>query len=497
MGIIQKDASQTMLISYTGIILGYINKGLLFLIILSTEQIGLINLIYSIGMLFAQFANFGAIYSTWKFLPFFKNTERKHFGFFPFILSIVLLGIITCSALFWFFQVDIQSLYSEKAKGFNPYFFWVLPIGISYVLFMFFEVYLRAFYKNIFSVFALEIVLRLALTILLLLLWSKVINFHNFVILHSVIYIIPTLLLLYYLLKIKEFNINYSTIAISKKFKKIILQFSAFNYLNTLGTVLVNSLDVIMLAHILGLKETGVFTTVVFLASALQVPYKSLIRISAPIISDYWKKREFSKMKELYQKVSSISLLIGLGTFLPIWMNIDFLFSFLKPEFQEGKWVFLFLMIGKLLDMYFGLNGSIFSTSKKYKFDILFTILLIVTVYSLNLVLIPMWGISGAAISTSIALVFYNIGRVIFVWRIYKMHPFSMNQFKIIGLAILTLFAGYLSKTLATNSFVNVLIQCLIILVLFVFPIIRYDLESESVAFLKRFRNKFNKNQLK
>ena len=56
MGIVQKDAFRTMLISYGGIVLGYLNKGLLFLLILTTEQIGLVNLIISLGTMFAQFS---------------------------------------------------------------------------------------------------------------------------------------------------------------------------------------------------------------------------------------------------------------------------------------------------------------------------------------------------------------------------------------------------------------------------------------------------------
>ena len=58
MGFVQKDSLRTMLISYVGIGLGYVNKGLLFLLILSTEQIGLINLIVGVGILFAQLSNF-------------------------------------------------------------------------------------------------------------------------------------------------------------------------------------------------------------------------------------------------------------------------------------------------------------------------------------------------------------------------------------------------------------------------------------------------------
>ena len=70
MGIIQKDALRTAIVSYIGMLLGYVNKVLLFVILLSQEEVGLINLILALGLLFAQFANLGSINSTWKFFPY-------------------------------------------------------------------------------------------------------------------------------------------------------------------------------------------------------------------------------------------------------------------------------------------------------------------------------------------------------------------------------------------------------------------------------------------
>lgn len=486
MGIIQKDAFRTTLISYIGIVLGYLNKGFLFLIILSTEQIGLVNLVVSIGTLFAQFANIGTVYTTWKFFPFFKNPEKKHYGFLPLILSMVSVGIVICTTFTLVFRNEIELMYLEHSKMFLEYYLWILPIGISYVLFMILEIYLRSFYKNIISVVAFEIILRLSLTVLLLLLWMKAISFNFFVIAHSVSYIIPTIILIVYLYRLNELNISLSSIRVPKRFKKILIQFSVFNYINTLGVVLVNSLDVIMIALFMGLDATGVYTTIVFLTSALSVPYKSIIRISSPLVADYWKHREMEKMSELYQKVSSVALLIGLGSFIWIWLNIDFLFSFLKSEFKSGIWVFLFLMIGRLVDMFFGLNGAIFATSKKYKFDIIFTLILIVTVFILNTIYIPLWGIAGAAISTSIALLVYNIGRIIFVWYIFKIHPFTKNQFIIIGLGILTLFVGITAKELDLNKWIQFALESALFIAVFLFPIYYFKIEPEVVNYVKK-----------
>lgn len=486
MGLVQKDAFRTMIISYLGIVLGYLNKGLLFIWFLSAEQIGLLNLIVTVGLLFAQLANMGSIFTVWKFFPFFKNSEKKHHGFLPFILLIVLIGILICTIIYIGFSEQIQSRYSEKSAMFNEYYYWVLPIGISYVVFIVLESYLRSLYKNIISVFAYEIVLRVVTTVLILLFITDWISFEQFVVWHSLIYIIPTLILFVYLIRINEFNLRYSSIQISKKFKRIIFQFSSFYYVNSLGFVLVTSLDLMMLAEIIGLEEAGIYSTVVFLSGALQVPYRSILRVSSPLVADYWKHREMDKMKDLYQKVSSVSLVLGLGMFLMVWLNIDFLFSFLKPVYQPGKWIFLMLMIGRLLDMYLGLNGAIFTTSKKYRYELIFTVILIGTVYAFNLLLIPEWGGAGAAISTSIAFIIFNLGRLIFVWKIYKIHPFTRNQFIVIGLAVITFTAGYLTKGLINNKWIQMCFESILVMGLFVFPIYIFKLENETISYFQK-----------
>jgi O-antigen/teichoic acid export membrane protein len=495
MGIVQKDAFRTMVISYVGIALGYLNKGFLFLLVLSTAQIGLVNLLVTVGSLFAQFANLGTVYSTWKFFPYFKNKEKKNHGFLPFILSIVAIGIALCTLLFIVFQHEVQQLYEERSSAFSEYYLLVLPIGISSVLYMTFEVYLRALYKNIVSVFALEIGLRACLTVLLAMLYFDFIDFNVFVILQSFSYILPVLILIVYLSWLGEFNVSWEYMTISKRFRRIIRNFSLFNYLNTLGIVFVNSMDVMMIAYFLGLEATGVYTTVVFLASALQVPYKSVIRVSSPLVSDHWKRREIEKMKALYTKVSSVALVIGLIPFLAIWLNIDFLFGFLKPEFQSGIWVFLFLMLGRLIDMYFGVNGSIFVTSKKYKYDIFFTCFLMASVFLLNCWFIPWWGIPGAAISTSFALIFYNVGRLIFVWIAYKIHPFSWNQLKVFSFALLTYLLGVLLHTyLSTSGWIMFILQLAVVLFFLVIPRLWFRLDEEVASYIDKLKARMRPN---
>lgn len=498
MGLVQNDAFKTMVISYVGIGLGYINKGLLFILLLSSEEIGIINLVLTVGLLFAQLANLGTVFTTWKFVPYFKDVSKKHHGFFPLMLIFVLIGIFIFGLLSVFFRMEIQMLYESKSPEFNTYYYWFLPIGIGYTLFMFLESYLRSFYKNIISVVSYELTLRLVITLLLILFALNWIDFSQLVMFHSLVYLIPSLILFAYLYSRNELNISLKSIKVSKKFRKIIVQYAGFNYVNTIGSNFVQSLDVIMIASLIGLEETGVYATIVFLTGALLVPYRSMSRISSPLVADYWKQRETEKMKELYTKFSSVSLMIGLSSFTWIWMNIDFVFSFLPTEkqleFAPGIWVFFFLMMGRLLDMFFGLNGAIFSTSKKFKYDIIFTLTLIIGVYGLNLLFIPYWGIIGAAISTGISLVFYNVARIIFVWKLFKIHPFTINQFKIIALGVVTILFGQLAAKYIPNLWLRTAIETAIFILCFITPIFVFNLETESKNFalklMKRVRKK-------
>jgi O-antigen/teichoic acid export membrane protein len=80
-----------------------------------------------------------------------------------------------------------------------------------------------------------------------------------------------------------------------------------------------------MIASMVGLQATGVYTTILFLVSAIQVPYKSLLRISAPLVAEYWKSNDLQRMQELYKKVSSFGLFSGWIAFIFLWLNIDLL----------------------------------------------------------------------------------------------------------------------------------------------------------------------------
>jgi len=331
------------------------------------------------------------------------------------------------------------------------------------------------------------VLLRLIITFLLIILLLKFISFEQFVILNSSIYVIPTLILLIYLIKIGEFSLTFKKIAISKKYQKILIQYSIFMYINNLGILLISNLDIMMIAKYLGLSQTGVYSTIFFVVSAILIPFKSIVKISIPIVAEQWKYKRMDEMEILYKKVSSVSLLIGSFFFLIIWLNVDFLFALPGKEFLTGKWVFFFLMLGRLTGMYCGINSVIFLTSKKYKFEAFFTLFMIFAIYFLNLWLIPLLGMVGAAISTGITIIIYNLVRLIFIFKVYKIHPFEKKQINLILLGLSTFLVGESLSMIVSDGIVLALIETCVVVLCFLLPIYVFKIEEESVNYVNKF----------
>lgn len=496
MGIIQKQALQTTVLSSIGLVIGYINKAVLFLILLSPSQVGLVNLTVTVALLFSQFSNLGTIYSIWRFFPFFRSKEKDNYGFLKFNMLIILFGILLTTSSVLLFKDQIFHLYDKKSPLFVEYYLWIIPIGIAHVYFVLFDNFLRGLYRNLVSVFANEIVLRLIITVLLFLLYRQIITFHLFFILHAFAYFIPLLVVTIYLIKLKELNFNFKSIYIPKRFQKILIYFSGFSYINTLAVLLVISMDAMMIAHYLDLKSTGIYTTMIYLTSAVMIPYRSMVRVSSPLVAELWKKKELNSLQKLYQKSSSIGLVMALFIFLIIWIPINDFFYFI-PEYKEGMYVFIILLIGRLVDMYCGLNGTIFSTSRKYKYDLLFSVFLCLSVFVLNLWLIPKYGILGAAISTSLAYIIYNILRTYYIYFSYGLFPFKKSQIKIISFFSILLVSFILffhwvqleGNSMETTLLVLIL-KVIVVSILFIIPVIALKME-ESVNTL--FYNLLNK----
>jgi len=194
-----------------------------------------------------------------------------------------------------------------------------------------------------------------------------------------------------------------------------------------------------MIASKLNLAQSGIYTTIFLIATAMTLPYRSIQKITYPLVGRFWKSRDMKSVSDLYSKTTLVMMIVGGALIVLLWGNINSIFRFIPKEYYIAKYAFYLLCFAKYIDMITGLNGIIMVTSNKYKYDLYFMLVLVVTTIILNLVLIPIYGMTGAAIAAAASLVFYNAIRVGFVLYHFRMQPFTLNC-----LSILLITAGAL-----------------------------------------------------
>lgn len=256
------------------------------------------------------------------------------------------------------------------------------------------------------------------------------------------------------------------------------LNYGAYTVLSVLGGGILLYIDTLMVSSQLGLGAAGIYSTVFLLSTFLSFPFRSITKIAHPIVSKFWKEKKIKEMATLYTQTTEVCLVIGGILLLLVWVNIDALFSFLPKEYALGKNAFLIICLGKYIDMVTGINGIITVTSKKYRYDIYFILILVVTIVVMNLIFIPIYGMSGASLATTLGLAIINIFRIWFVKHFFKMQPFSANGLWIFLISIAVWALSFLLPHI-NNRYLSITAYSIIVSIVYMGSITLLKLSPE------------------
>ena len=168
-------------------------------------------------------------------------------------------------------------------------------------------------------------------------------------------------------------------------------------------------------------------------------------KIIAPNIVNLWDAKKHDEILSVFQKGSLYMLLLGGVFFINININLNGIFAFLPAGYDEGKWVVLIISIGTLINMASGPNSTILNFSDKYFLGYIWVIIVSILLFVMQLLLLPVLGMIGAAIATCISSVLYNGGLSFFIWKNYRLQPYGKKNILVLFLiSCLTLLGSFL-----------------------------------------------------
>ncbi|MCX6295697.1 MAG: oligosaccharide flippase family protein [Bacteroidetes bacterium] len=485
MGIIEKQATKNAIYSYLGAGLGFITVMTIGNILTLSEN-GVLRILVSYAALFSQFANLGFTSVTIRFFPYFRNKDTGHHGFLFYALVVTLIGFLLCYITFLFFQPQLIESNQSKSPLFITYLFYLMPLTFFTVFFNILDSYLRASYNSVIGSFTKEFLQRILILILLLAFFLNFLEFKAFILFYISFTCLPTLMLVYFIIKQKEWHIKPVRGFLSKELRIEMLKLSFYSILaGGAGAIIVN-IDAIMVTQILGEEKTGIYGIAFYFGTIILIPARSLYRIMSSVVAENFKENKIQEIHKLYKQSCNSQLAIGILLYIGICANIDNIMHLLRPDFASGRNVILIVGAGYLIEMATGINQVILANSKYYRYDTFFVIFLVLITIASNWILIPIYGITGSAIASAITVTFGNALRYLLLYSKYKMQPYNINTLKLILIAVVAILPGLLIPYLY-NLYLDIVIRSLIVGGLFILLLLKTEAAPE-------INNKIRKN---
>ena len=347
----------------------------------------------------------------------------------------------------------IGNYLSTENPEIKNYIYIIISIAISTAYFEIFYSWCKVQKKTVFGNFLKEFYQRLLITILLFLYFFDLIDFKYFTYLLIFGYYLRLIIIILYSLSIYRPDFK---IAIPSNIKEI-LYYSLLIFLSGFGASIIIDVDAAMLGKLVQDEFVAYYKVAIFIAAIIDAPSRALFQILNPMVAETINKNNIPELEKLYKKSSSNLLLISGFISVLICSNIEDIYEIIYSlNFDNGFRlaipVVFYISISKLSSALVGCVNSIITNSKYYYAVPLFSISSAIGVIFLNIYLINKIGFIGAAISTMIIIILFNVLKLIFVMLKFKIQPFSK---KTILISVLILSTNLLFYNLNIQVFFN------------------------------------------
>ena len=496
MSVIKKQGIYSTLFLYIGLIIGFANSIILFPKIVGAEIYGFTQWLLAITSILVFVGNMGIPNATIRFFPYFKDEEKQHQGYLGFSLLLSLLGASLATFIVLFFQdLVLEHFSNEKSASLvMEYYYLVVPLLIFTLYFEVFRAYSKVLYKASFPIFLDEVVGRLVDTFLLVAYFLDLLSLEWFLILFTAKFLLKLIFLIIYLKKEGQLFLRPQMAMFKSKMFPEMAQYSAFTFLAGIGGKITRKVDILMISSFITLSAAGIYAIFSFVVNVISFPHRGLSAIAPAVVAKAWKENDTATILKIYRKTSLNSLIAGLFVFIVIWANLDNLIGILGEQYAKGKEVAILLGFSKIAMISTGISGAIIINSKHYRFDLLFKISTIFLTVTTNYLLIPPYGIVGAALATLITICIGSFLSFLFILIKVGIQPFSMQTIKAILLALFVLaihfampsFASFFEQTHFVYYLIDGFFRTAIIGGLFLGFMLYFNLSPDITALVSK-----------
>jgi O-antigen/teichoic acid export membrane protein len=276
---------------------------------------------------------------------------------------------------------------------------------------------------------------------------------------------------------------------VDKNVRKDLILFSLPLLGQGIAALILIETDIFMIGYFINAENVGLYSIARILSINLRFIFGAFGFLFIPIITKLFAENNFDDIKRIYKILTKWCFLITVPIFIIIFIYpeqiIELLFG---NKYIEGKFVLQILSFGLMTHVFFGHNSNILVVYGKT--ELLMTLSLIVALINiiLNASLIPIFGISGAAIATTLSFIIINLIISSYIYYKFKISAFSKNYTKSVLLVIPSIIViYYLIAFLQISSPIFILTISFILFVILYYCsiLITKSFDKEDISLMK------------
>lgn len=274
--------------------------------------------------------------------------------------------------------------------------------------------------------------------------------------------------------------------------RKRLFCFSIPLLITFLSSALVMRADTLMLGYFKTSEIVGLYNTASPIAQLLPIFLTSMGFIYVPISSQLYSKNLVGEMRRNYAVLTKWVLIATLPFFFMIFLFPEAVLNIIfGSSYEQAGDALRILLIGALVQVLTGPNALTLVVTGKTKLNMVDDLIGVILNLSLNLFLIPIMGIIGAATASSITLIAVNVLKSFQIFWMHKIHPFTLNFIKVTATSTVLIYVVYVLFVSLSSTSITI---WMLIMLFFLFLaaqvaglIITKSFDKEDIMMLQEF----------
>jgi O-antigen/teichoic acid export membrane protein len=180
---------------------------------------------------------------------------------------------------------------------------------------------------------------------------------------------------------------------------------------------------VLVLGWIGSTTDAGIYALAFSISFVVALPRTAANTLLAPTISDLFVRKQHHTLQILITRTAMWTLCGAAGSAIVLAVAADPLLAWFGRGYESGVTALRILLVGQVLAASCGSQLSIMTMTGCERGAALLLILSALLNVLLSTALVGLFGLTGAAISTTLTFVIWNIAMAVFIWHHLKLLP--------------------------------------------------------------------------